>query len=167
MTPRERARAFCAAYGLKVPILLAPMAGACPVSLSVAVANAGSMGAMVALLTTRKGIADWVREFRAGSTGSLQLNTWLPDPDPRRDEANEARIREYLRQWGPEVAESAGNVTRPSIDEQCEAFLEAKPRVVSSIMGLFASDMVSRFKAAGIAWFATATTLDEARRLLI
>jgi nitronate monooxygenase len=31
-------------------------------------------------------------------------------------------------------------------------------------MGLFAPDIVRRFKETGIAWFATATTLDEARR---
>jgi nitronate monooxygenase len=163
MTPRERARVFCDAYGLKVPILLAPMA-ACPVSLSIAVANAGSMGAMGALLTSPAGIAEWVREFRAGSTGPLQLNTWIPDPDPPRDPTAEARVREFLRQWGPEVPSHAGDVTRSTIEEHCDAFLQLQPTVVSSIMGLFAPDAVRRFKAAGIAWFATATTLDEARR---
>jgi len=164
MTPRERARAFCAAYGLKVPILLAPMAGACPVSLSVAVANAGSMGAMGALFTTPKGIANWVKEFRAGSAGALQLNTSIPDPEPHRDASAEARVGEFLRQWGPEVAPTAGDVKRPTLEEHCEAFLEARPRVVSSIMGVFRPEMVRRFKDAGIAWFATATTLEEARR---
>jgi nitronate monooxygenase len=164
MTPRERARAFCDAYGLKVPILLAPMAGACPVSLSIAVANAGAMGAMGALVTPPAGIAEWVREFRASSRGEFQLNTWIPDPDPRRDPAAEARVREFMKRWGPEVAASAGDVSRPGVDEQCDAFIEAGPKAVSSIMGLFAPDVVRRFKQHGIAWFATATTLDEARR---
>jgi nitronate monooxygenase len=164
MTPRDRARAFCDAYGIQVPILLAPMAGACPVSLSIAVANAGAMGAMGALMTPPAGIADWVREFRASSRGEFQLNTWIPDPDPRRDPAAEARIRGFMKQWGPEVPASAGDVSRPSVDDQCEAFIEAKPKAVSSIMGLFAPDVVRRFKQHGIAWFATATTLDEARR---
>src|SRR5579884_3820015 len=45
LTPFDRAKSFCAKYRLKVPILLAPMAGACPASLSIAVANAGGMGA--------------------------------------------------------------------------------------------------------------------------
>jgi len=164
MTPRDRARAFCDAYGLKVPILLAPMAGACPVGLSIAVANAGAMGAMGALITPPKGIAEWVREFRSASQGALQLNTWLPDPEPGRDADREARVRAFMRQWGPEVPATAGDVSRPSIEEHCEAFLEARPRVVSSIMGLFSPDAVRRFKQNGIPWFATATTLDEARR---
>ena len=41
---RHRAAAFCDRFGLRVPILEAPMAGACPASLAVAVANAGGMG---------------------------------------------------------------------------------------------------------------------------
>jgi hypothetical protein len=38
---RSRATAFCERYGLKVPILQAPMAGSCPPGLAAAVANAG------------------------------------------------------------------------------------------------------------------------------
>ena len=40
----------------------------------------------------------------------------------------------------------------------------AKPRAVSSIMGLFPPEFVASLKAKGIAWFATATTLSEAFR---
>jgi nitronate monooxygenase len=162
--PRDRAQSFCDRFGLKMPILLAPMAGACPASLSIAVANAGSMGAMGALLTTPAGIREWVGAVRAGSPGPFQLNTWVPDPAPRRDADAEARVRAFLAKWGPDVPASAGDVTRPGIDEQCETFLEAKPAAVSSIMGLFAPRFVERFKADGIAWFATATTLAEARQ---
>lgn len=163
-SPSDRGRFFSERFGLTMPILLAPMAGACPASLSIAVANAGGMGAMGALLHAQGGIRDWVREFRASSRGSFQLNTWLPDPAPRRDADAEARVRAFLAQWGPEVAASAGDVTRPDADEQCEAFLEARPAAVSSIMGLFAPRFVERFKTNGIAWFATATTLAEAKQ---
>jgi nitronate monooxygenase len=164
MRPRDRARSFADRFGLKMPILLAPMAGACPVGLSVAVANAGGMGAMGALLSSPDGIREWVSAFRAASRGPFQLNTWLPDPAPRRDADAEARVRMFLAQWGPEVPTAAGDVTRPNIDEQCEAFLDARPTAVSSIMGLFAPQFVQRFRSNGIAWFATATTLAEAKQ---
>ena len=162
--PRDRSRSFSERFGLKTPILLAPMAGACPVGLSIAVANAGGMGAMGALLSSPAGIREWVDAFRAASGGSFQLNTWLPDPPPHRDAGAEARVRAFMARWGPEVPASAGDVTRPGADEQCEAFLEARPTAVSSIMGLFAPRFVERFKSAGIAWFATATTLAEAKQ---
>jgi nitronate monooxygenase len=159
-----RSQEFCDRFGLKMPVLLAPMAGACPVSLSIGVANAGSMGAMGALMHTPGGIRDWVREFRAGSSGPLQINTWIPDPAPRRDAAHEARVRAFLSAWGPAVPASAGDATRPDFAEQCETLLEVAPAAVSSIMGLFPESFVARAKAKGIAWFATATTLDEARQ---
>jgi nitronate monooxygenase len=162
--PRERAATFCQRYGLRLPILLAPMAGACPVSLSIAVANAGGMGAMGALQHTGDGIRDWAREFRTASGGPFQINTWIPDPEPVRDPDAEARVRAFLAAWGPEVPSSAGDVTRPALEEQCEAVLDVAPAVVSSIMGVFPPHYVTRFKARGIAWFATATTLAEATR---
>src|SRR2546430_15090428 len=93
--PLARAEAFCAKYGLQLPILLAPMAGACPVSLSVALANAGSMGALGALMSTPEAIRNWVQQFRSKSSGPLQINTWIPDPPPLRDAASEARMRAF------------------------------------------------------------------------
>jgi nitronate monooxygenase len=164
LRPRDRAAAFCDTYGLKVPILLAPMAGACPVSLSIAVANAGSMGALGALVTAPTGIADWVREFKAHSQGPLQINNWIPDPPPRRDADAEARVREFLASWGPEVPPSAGDATLPDFNAQCDSFIDAAPRVVSSIMGLYSPAFVSRLKQKRIAWFATANTLADAMR---
>ena len=161
--PRDRVAAFCATYGLEMPILLAPMAGACPVSLSIAVANAGGMGAMGALLNSPPEIRDWVGQFRQNSKGPLQLNNWIPDPPQPRNAEHEKRIREFLAAWGPEVPESAGNVAVPDFSEQCAMFVELAPRVVSSIMGLYPAPVVKRLKEKGIAWFASATTLAEAR----
>lgn len=161
--PLERAQAFCAKYGLKCPILLAPMAGASPASLSIAVANAGGMGAMGALLTPPAGIRTWIQEFRGRSSGPVQLNLWIPDPPAKRDAAAEGRVREFLESWGPAVPASAGDAAPPDFDAQCEALLEAAPTAVSSIMGVFPPRFVARLKERGIAWFATATTLAEAR----
>jgi nitronate monooxygenase len=162
--PRERARAFCGRYGLRLPVLMAPMAGACPASLAITVANAGGMGAMGALVSKPAAIRAWVEEFRAASQGPFQLNTWIPDPKPRRDAEAEGRVRTFLAAWGPEVDPSAGDAQPPDFGEQCEAFLDVKPTAVSSIMGLFPSEYVARLKQNGIAWFATATTLAEAKQ---
>lgn len=158
-----RTSQFCDRYGLKIPLLLAPMAGACPPSLSIAVAKAGGMGAMGALLTPPDGIRSWVREFSAQSNGPFQLNLWIPEPAPNRDAAAEARVRTFLEGWGPSVPESAGDPTLPDFAAQCETFLELKPTAVSSIMGVFPAAFIRRLKERRIAWFATATTTEEAR----
>lgn len=162
MSPISRAEEFCQRFGLRVPILLAPMAGACPPSLSIAVAKAGGMGAAGALLMSPSAIAKWMQDFRAYSNGAVQLNLWIPDPPPVRDAAHEAKVREFLGRFGPPVPENAGDATPPDFAAQCEALLQAGPAVVSSIMGVYPKDFVARLKERGIAWFATATTVTEA-----
>jgi nitronate monooxygenase len=161
---RARAENFCAHYGLELPILLAPMAGACPAGLSAAVANAGGMGAMGALLTQPEGIAAWADAFRRESNGTFQLNLWVPEPPPERNAQAEEQVRRFLADWGPEVRPEAGNTRPPDFGARCAALLAAGPRVVSSIMGIFDPQFVAALKARGIAWFATATTVSEAIR---
>ncbi len=94
-----RAESFCDANNLRVPILLAPMAGACPPSLSIEVANAGGLGGCGALLMQPDAIKTWVSDVRTGSNGAFQLNLWIPDPAPKRDERLEDAVRAFLGQW--------------------------------------------------------------------
>lgn len=157
-----RADAFCGAFGLRLPILLAPMAGACPVSLSVAVADAGGLGACGALLMSPDAIRAWVTQMRAGSNGCFQINLWIPDPPPVRDAVAEARVRTFLGQWGPDVPADT-LPARLDFAAQCDAILDAGPAVVSSIMGLYPPEVVARMKDKGIRWIANATTVAEAR----
>jgi len=86
------ADAFCARFGLRLPILLAPMAGASAPALSIAIANGGGLGACGALLMPPAEIAGWAEALRAGSNGAFQINLWVPDPPPLRDAAHEARV---------------------------------------------------------------------------
>jgi nitronate monooxygenase len=158
-----RAEAFCAAFGLRVPILLAPMAGACPASLSIAVANAGGLGSCGALLMQPAVIKAWAAEVRAGSNGGFNLNLWIPDPPPKRDAAAEDAVRTFLGGWGPEVVREAGDVSPPDFAAQCEALLDVGPTIISSIMGVYPPAFVERMKAKGIKWFANATTVTEAK----
>ena len=160
---RERAAQFCSRFGLRFPILLAPMAGASPVSLSVAVANAGGLGACGALLMSPSEIHEWVRQFRAQSDGAFQLNLWVPDTPPQRDAAREARVRGFLESFGPEVPDNAGDAAPPDFCAQCDALLDAAPPIVSSVMGLYAADYVQRLRERGIRWFANVSTVGEAR----
>ncbi len=158
-----RAEAFCRRFGFGLPILLAPMAGACPPSLSIAVANAGGLGACGALLLPPAGIAAWAAAMRAGSNGAFQINLWIPDPPPLRDTAHEDRLRAFLADWGPAPPADAADAGPPDFAAQCEALLAAGPPVVSSVMGLYSAEFVARMKARGIAWFANVTTVAEAR----
>jgi nitronate monooxygenase len=158
----DRAEAFAATLGLRAPILLAPMAGACPPALSVAVARAGGMAACGALLMGPDEIGAWVREVRAGGDAPLQLNAWIPDPAPQRDPEREAALRGFLAAWGPGVPADAAAAPAPDFAAQCEAMLRARPTAISSIMGLYPPDFVARMKREGVKWFAAVTTVRDA-----
>ncbi len=159
----ERTRAFCRRFGLRVPILLGPMAGVNAPSLSIAVGNAGGLGACGALPMQPAEIVDWASEVRANSNGVFNLNLWIPDPTPIRDPAHEARLRQFLATWGPDVPPEAGDATPPEFATQCEALLAIEPPIVSSVMGLYPSEFVAKLKQRGIFWFAHVSTVREAR----
>lgn len=162
MTPRTRAAAFCDRFGLRLPLIQAPMAGASPPALAAAVANAGGLGGGGALNQQPADIAAWAKAVRRGSNGAFQINLWIPDPPAPRDPAAEARAAAVLGAFGPVAAVPDGPLL-PDFDAQCAALLAAAPAVVSSIMGVYPPAFVAAMKAAGIAWFANATTVAEAR----
>src|SRR5712671_2369552 len=159
----ERIEQFCARHNLRVPILLAPMAGVPSPALSIAVATAGGLGSCGALLMKPDEIAAWADEVRRHTNGAFQLNLWIPDPPPRRDAPHEARVRAFLANWGPAVPPEAADAAPLDFAAQCEALLAAGPAIVSSVMGLYPPDFVARLKARGIAWFANISTVAEAR----
>src|ERR1700682_4670531 len=99
-SPHGRAKGFADRLRIRLPILLAPMAGACPPSLSIAVANAGGLGACGALLMKPDEIRAWVSAFREGSAGEFQINLWIPQAPPGRDLDLEKRQRAFLAMWG-------------------------------------------------------------------
>lgn len=160
---RARVENFCGRLGIRLPILLAPMAGNSPPSLSIAVANAGGLGACGALLLKPEEIKAWSAEFREGSRGGFQINLWIPEAAPVRDAELEKRQREFLAKWGPTVPAEAGDTKLPDFEAQCQAMLDARPTAISSIMGVYAPGFVAEMKARGILWFATATTVAEAK----
>ena len=157
------AQQFCDRFGLRVPLLLAPMAGASAPTLSIAVAKAGGLAACGAVLMKPPEIIAWAEEVRRGTDGPFQLNLWIPDPPPQRDRAHESRVREFLANWGPAVPDDAGDAIPPDFDGQCAALLEVAPPIVSSVMGLYPREFVGRLKERGIVWFANISTVAEAR----
>jgi nitronate monooxygenase len=121
------------------------------------------MGGCGALTLTPEQIRQWADDVRAATNGGFQMNLWIPDPPPKRDPEHEAKVRAFLAQWVPEVPADAADTPLPDFAAQCRAMLEAAPAAVSSIMGVYPPEIVAEMKARRIAWFATATTVGEAR----
>lgn len=162
-TARDRAARFCESFGLEVPVVMAPMAGASPPALAAAVANAGGLGGVGALQMNGAQMRDWVRQFRAAGNGAFQVNLWIPEPDPVRDPAHEAQVRQVLGGLaGAPVPEAGPGPFLQDFEEQCAALLSLGPAIASSIMGLFPPAVVAKMKAQGMKWIANCTTVAEA-----
>ena len=163
MKQLEKTKKFCEEYELALPIIMAPMAGACPPALAAAVSNAGGMGACGSLMLDSEQIKDWTNEFKSKTNGSLLLNTWIPDPEPTRDLHHEKQLIEFLSRFVPDMSNKFTNISNVSFEAQCRAMLDADPTVISSIMGLFKPSFVSELKDRRIKWFATVTSVSEAK----
>jgi nitronate monooxygenase len=115
MVPENRAAAFCERFGVTIPILLAPMAGVSAPSLSAGAVRAGGIGALGALLMGPDEIRSRVREVRAvvgRRDAALQLNLWVPDPPPARDERHEAATWRGCRRGPASPGRSRGTSRR-------------------------------------------------------
>ena len=77
-------KGFLEEYELALPIIMAPMAGACPPALAAAVSNAGGMGACGALMLNSGQIQDWTKEFKSRTNERGLANQYL-DPRSRAD----------------------------------------------------------------------------------
>ena len=161
-SPLLRSESFAKQFDGTCPILLAPMAGVSGIALSAAVIEADGVGGCGAVNMTPAQIKAWAGDLRARVAGPFQINLWVPGAPHSHDQEAEEKQRAFLRKWGPEPY-SWDSAVLPDFEAQCRAILEARPKVASSMMGLFAPQFVEQLNAAGIAWWATVTTVAEAR----
>jgi nitronate monooxygenase len=92
------------------------------------------------------------------------LNLWIPDAPPARDPDHEAAVRAFLALGDPRSPLTPAMRGRPISLPSAPRCFDAKPAAISSVMGIYPEAFVARMKERGIPWFATATTVAEARR---
>jgi nitronate monooxygenase len=107
-------------------------------------------------------IGRWSAAVRDGGSGPFQLNMWIPDTDTAADPQVLAAQTRFLRGWTEKIG-TPGDGSHPLFAEQFGAMLAARPAAISSIMGTYPASYVAEMKARRIPWFATATTVREAR----
>lgn len=152
-------------FGVKHPILLAPMAGAGGVELAIAVARVGGLAALPCGMATPQQIEAEVARFRAAVDAPLNLNFFchtLPDaPDDRG-------WRTLLAPYYAELAIEPGDpppLRRPFSAEWADLVEHLRPELVSFHFGLPARDLLERVRAAGAFVIGNATSLAEGRWL--
>jgi len=160
------ATAFTRAFGARLPVIQAPMAGgATTPELVAAVCNAGGMGAFAAATLGPEAILAGVARIRALTDRPFCVNLFVlgaPAPQP-------AQVERALGWLAPMHAELG--IAPPAVparfcedpEAQFEALLEAAPALASFAFGVHDAHQVARLHARGCQVAGTATHVAEAR----
>ena len=153
-------------FGIRHPLLQAPMAGASGVALAVAVSRAGGLGALPCALLSPEQAGAQVEAFRRDASGPLNLNFFChtpPEPDAQAEAAWMAALSPYYAALGLDPEAPRPTAARAPFDDAFCALVEAvKPDVVSFHFGLPAADLMARVRASGARIISSATTVEEA-----
>jgi nitronate monooxygenase len=159
---------FLRDLGIKHPIIQAPMAGGPSTpELVAAVSNAGGLGSLGSAYSTPEQIASDITKVRTLTDRPFNVNLFAGGyaPESQIDAAPMlallGEIHEALHLPPPKLPPWPAN----PFETQLEPVLEARPAVFSFTLGIPEPQAMARLKAAGIAIFGTATTVQEGKML--
>jgi len=156
---------FLDQLGLRHPIFQAPLAGGGDTpELVSAVAEAGALGFIGAGYLSPQQIVEAAKAVRARTSRAFGINLFAPvaeAPLPKDTKRAVDRVSPYFAEVGlpaPQVAPQVKDV----FPEQVAAALESGAAVFSFTFGIPSRDIVDAIRSRGMAFMATATTIDEA-----
>jgi nitronate monooxygenase len=156
-------------FGIELPIIQAPMAGAAFSDMVVGVAEAGGLGSLACAQLTANQIIEEVRAIRRQTSQPFNLNFFCHQP-PKADAEREAAWRRILEPYFIELGLDPALVSpvsgRAAFDSaMCDLVTELKPNVVSFHFGLPEKSLMACVKETGAKILSTATTVQEAQWL--
>jgi nitronate monooxygenase len=156
-------------FGIELPIIQAPMAGAQGAELAIAVAEAGGLGSIPSAMLSLEQARAEIEIFQQRTAKPLNVNFFChvqPAPDAAREAAWRKRLGKYYAEHGIDPAQIPAGPGRAPFDEKfCELMIEKKPKVLSFHFGLPPRKLLDRARTSGARIIASATTVEEARRL--
>lgn len=153
-------------FGVELPIVQAPMAGANGSALAIAVSQAGGLGSLpCAMLSPAQARAE-LAAIRAATPKPVNVNFFChtqSSPDAAREAGWRRRLEEYYAELALTGADAASAPMRmPFDDSMCEIVEEFAPEVVSFHFGLPEARLLDRVRRSGAKVISSATTADEA-----
>ena len=156
-------------FGIDLPVIQAPMAGATSVEMVIAVSEAGGLGSLPGAMYSAAQLRDALVAIRAKTSRPIGANFFCHEPpagEASRLAAWRERLAPYYAEFGLDAAATESTSRRQPFDENACAVVEAlRPDVVSFHFGLPAAPLVERVKRAGAKVISSATTVAEARWL--
>ncbi|MFT4283933.1 MAG: nitronate monooxygenase, partial [Protaetiibacter sp.] len=155
--------------GIRHPLLLGAFGGLSNVELTAAVSELGGLGQYGLYGYSPDRIRDTVAALRAATDAPFGLNLWLPtgeEATPAEVDvaAATAALAPFYAELGMEPP-TAPAAFLPSVDDQLDAVLDARPAVLSVVYGVPSRELVAAARDRGIRVLGTATAVAEARAL--
>lgn len=155
---------------VNLPIIQAPMAGVSTPELAAEVSNAGALGSIGVGATDVAGARAMIDELRARTDRAFNVNVFVhqtPVPDPVREAAWLDALKPSFDVFGAKPPESLRTIYKSFADDRDmqSLLIDMKPAVVSLHFGLPSAEVISELKGAGIKLLATATSIEEARKI--
>ena len=153
-------------FGIRLPVIQAPMAGSQGSDLAIAVSNAGGLGSLPCAMLTPEAMRVELQAIRAATDQPFNVNFFCHTP-PAADVPREAAWREllapYFSEYGIDPGEVSGGAARaPFSAAAADVLAQFIPAVVSFHFGLPSAELVARVKQCGSKVLASATTVEEA-----
>jgi nitronate monooxygenase len=153
-------------FGIRLPVIQAPMAGWQGSELAIAVSNAGGLGSLPCATLTPDGMRAELQAIRAATDRPCNVNFFChtpPGADAKRDAAWRELLAPYFREYGIDPREASSGAPRtPFSAAAADVLQQFKPEVVSFHFGLPSADLMARIKKWGSKVLASATTVAEA-----
>ncbi|MBY0275701.1 nitronate monooxygenase [Candidatus Binatia bacterium] len=156
--------------GIDLPIIQAPMAGVSTPAMAASVSRAGGLGSIgvgAVDATTAHGMIDAVR---AATSAPFNVNVFCHRPATARPAVESAWIERLTPQFaafGATPPRVLSEIYRSFVvdDAMLRVLAETRPAVVSFHFGLPGDAALRTLRRAGVVLIASATNLDEARRI--
>jgi len=153
--------------GIQVPIIQAPMAGVSSPAMAAAVSNEGGLGSLGVGAMTAKQARDAIHQFRALSSGPLNVNVFTHRPaqaDPQKEAAWLQRLKPEFERTGANPPQALREIYTSFLadHDMLAMLLEEKPSIVSFHFGLPDREQIEALHRAGITLLAAATSVEEA-----
>ncbi|AHL77090.1 2-nitropropane dioxygenase [Stutzerimonas stutzeri] len=156
-------------FGIRLPIIQAPMAGSQNHQLAAAVSMAGGLGSIPAGMLNAETLDAELNAMAALTDRPYNVNFFCHQPaaiEPEREQAWLDLLAPFLREHQIDPASIPAGATRKPFDAAMAEVVERyRPAVVSFHFGVPAPELLQRVRATGAKILSSATTLEEGRWL--
>lgn len=156
-------------FGIELPIVQAPMAGASTPEMVIAVCEAGGLGSLPGAMLSAEQMRAALDQIRAATRRPINLNFFVhapPVPNPEAQSRWKDSLKRYFLELGLDPATPTAAAVRAPFDASyCSVVEDYRPEVVSFHFGLPSPELLARVRRTGAKLIASATTVAEARWL--